>query len=129
LCERTGQSRSKTEKRSRNRKRGERTVVAKQELAVDAVNRDRFGVLPLLNEVETRIRRVEEPLSVERLEVDNLEAFGAPDAEFRFEEVDGGRFGGDVKFLLDNRRVSKEKRVTDEGKKRTLKTRKLSLLP
>ena len=57
------------------------TIVAQQELSVDAVDGDRLGRLTLLHKVETRIGGVEQPLRVERLEVDDLETLGAADAE------------------------------------------------
>lgn len=38
-------------------------------------------------------------MSIERLEVDNLEALGAADAELGLEEVDRTRLGGDVELL------------------------------
>lgn len=75
------------------------TVVAEQELSVDAVDGDRPSVLALLHKVEGRIGRVEQALGIQRLEIDNLEALGAADAELGLEEVDRTRLGGDVELL------------------------------
>lgn len=65
----------------------ERTIVTQEEVAVDSVNRDGSSSLALLNEVERAVGWIEETLSIESLQVDDLEALGRADAEFRFEEM------------------------------------------
>lgn len=62
-------------------------VVAEQELAVDAEDGERLDVLALLDKVERRVGRIEQALRIERLEVDDLEALDAADAELGLEEV------------------------------------------
>lgn len=74
-----------------------------------------------MDELEVGIRWIQESLSVERLEVDDLEPFGASDAESRLEEVDRTRFGGDVELLLNvwieeiARQHPKRRRRDEEG--------------
>lgn len=85
-----------------------RTVVAQQEVALDAVDGDRPDrplVVALVDEVEVRVGRVEQALRVERLEVDDLEALGAADAQARLEKVDRARLGRDVELLEHAQRL------------------------
>lgn len=74
-------------------------AVVEQELAVETVDCYGLDVFLLHVQVEGGVGRVEEGLRFEGLERDNFEAAGTADAEFGFEEVDGGGFGGDVEFL------------------------------
>jgi hypothetical protein len=68
-------------------RQGELTIVAKEEVAVDAIDGDRTSCLALLDKVERAIRGVEETLGIERLEVDNLEPLRRPNAQLGLEEM------------------------------------------
>lgn len=56
-------------------------------------------VAPALDEVEGGVGQVQQRLPLERLEADDLEAFGASDADFGLEEVQVVGFCGYVEFL------------------------------
>lgn len=75
------------------------TIVAEQELSLDAVDRNRTRRLSLLHKVEGRVGGIEETLRVERLQVDDLEALGAADAKLRLEKVNRAGFRRNVEFL------------------------------
>ena len=73
--------------------------VIEQELAVQTLDMDGFGLLLARNKVQRGIGLIEQRLGLERLETDDLEAAGAGDAQLGFEEVDGRRLGGNVELL------------------------------
>ena len=73
--------------------------VVEQELAVQTLDVDGFGLLLARHKVEGGIGLVEQRLGLESLQADDLEAAGAGNAQLGLEEVDGGRLGGDVEFL------------------------------
>lgn len=73
----------------RSGKRARRTLIAKQEVGVDTEDGQRSTIVSLLNKVELRVGRIEEALSVERFEVDNLEPLAAANAKLGLEEVNG----------------------------------------
>lgn len=70
-----------------------------------------------MNELEVGIRWIQKSLSVEGLEVDDLEPFRASDAESRLEEVDRTRFGRDVELL--RKRKGQGKLISYRAKKRS----------
>ena len=63
------------------------TIVAEKELVVYSIDCERLEVLPLVDELQGSVSRVEQALSIQRLEIDNLEAIRASDTQFRFQEV------------------------------------------
>ena len=73
--------------------------VIEQELAVQALDMDRFRLLLARHEVQRRVRLVEQRLGLERLQTDDLEAAGTGNTQLGLEEVDGGGLGGDVELL------------------------------
>ena len=70
-----------------------------------------------MNELEVGIRWIQKSLSVEGLEVDDLEPFRASDAESRLEEVDRTRFGRDVELL--RKRKGQGKLISSRAKRRS----------
>lgn len=57
-------------------------------------------ILFACHEVERSVSLVEEGLCFEGFQGDDLETSCAGHAEFGFEEMDGGGFGGDVEFFV-----------------------------
>ena len=73
--------------------------VIEQELAVQALDMDRFRLLLARHEVQRSVRLVEQRLGLERLQADDLEAAGTGNTQLGLEEVDGGGLGRDVELL------------------------------
>ena len=64
-----------------------RTIVTEKELVIYSIDRKRPQVLPLMHEFKRLISWVEQTLRIERVEIDDLEAVRAPDAQLRLQEV------------------------------------------
>jgi hypothetical protein len=63
------------------------TIIAEQKVVIYAVNCHRPQVLPLPDKFERLVRRVQQPLRLERLQINDLEALRAPNAHPRVEVV------------------------------------------
>jgi len=74
--------------------------VAKQELASDALDVNRFDVLLAHDKVQRGVGLVEQRLGLQRLEADDFETSRAPNAQFGPQEMDRGGRGRDVELFL-----------------------------
>ena len=63
------------------------TIVTKKKLVFYPIDGERFKVLSLVDKLQRSVRRIQQTLSIQRLEVDDLEAVCASDTQLRLQEV------------------------------------------
>ena len=81
------------------------TIIAENELVFYSIDSEWFEVLSLVDELQRNIGRIKQTLSIQCLEIDDLEAIRTPDTQLGLQEVYRARLQRDVELLESISRI------------------------
>ena len=81
------------------------TIIAEKELVFYSIDSEWFEVLSLVDELQRNIGRIKQTLSIQCLEIDDLEAIRTPDTQLGLQEVYRARLQRDVELLESISRI------------------------